>query len=234
LASWKAVSLGIGSELILPSPERVFSRLWELLPSPVFLTATMATATRVFEAFALSMALGAAVGILSGLSSTWKALLAPPLIAIRATPVLALVLVALFWIGPEKVPGFAAILMALPVVAASVEEGARSMDRKLLEMGKAYGLGGRRIMLDIRLPSMAPFFVSGAAGAMGLCWKVVIAGEVLTQPGFAIGKELQDARVILETVDVFCWAIASVLLCALAEALFAAVRSLMRRHGYVG
>jgi NitT/TauT family transport system permease protein len=62
--------------------------------------------------------------------------------------------------------------------------------------------------------------VAGAKNALGLSWKVVVAGEVLSQPARALGTGMQNARIMLETAEVFAWAAAGVLLCALSDALF--------------
>ncbi|MCK7479694.1 MAG: hypothetical protein M0C28_22085 [Candidatus Moduliflexus flocculans] len=67
---------------------------------------------------------------------------------------------------------------------------------------------------------MAPHLASASHGALGLCWKVVVAGEVLAEPARALGTGMQGARVQLETAEVFAWTLAGILLCALTDAAF--------------
>ena len=48
----------------------------------------------------------------------------------------------------------------------------------------------------------------------------MVAGEVLSQPAYAVGTGMQNARVMLETAEVFAWAAVGILLCAASDALF--------------
>ncbi|MCK7479695.1 MAG: hypothetical protein M0C28_22090 [Candidatus Moduliflexus flocculans] len=82
------------------------------------------------------MALGGAVGLACGLSPVFAAALAPALTVIRATPVLAVILLALIWFLSGAVPVFAAVLMAFPVVVADLRQGVLSVDSKLLDMAR--------------------------------------------------------------------------------------------------
>lgn len=207
----------MGKELILPSPPRVLGELLELAPRPEFLLAVGGTFIRGIEAFALSSLAGALAGFAAGSLPLVRAALSPLLTTIRATPVLALILLALLWFPSGSVPVFAAFLMAFPVMAASAMEGAGAAPAELLEMAELFGVPPRRRLLELRLPAALPFFAAGARASLGLSWKVVVAGEVLAQPGFAIGTGMQNSRALLETPRVFAWAFAAILLCGLAE-----------------
>ncbi len=70
------------------------------------------------------------------------------------------------------------------------------------------------------MPSALPYILSGAKNALGLSWKVVVAGEVLSQPRMALGTGMQEARLSIETATVFAWAIITIFLCGLSEYLF--------------
>jgi NitT/TauT family transport system permease protein len=220
LLAWKLAAHSARSELILPSPERVLDVALGLYPSLGFLEALGATFLRGLAAFAASALLGGAAGIAAGLHPLFASFLAPALTVIRATPVLALILVALLWFPSGFVPIFAAFLMAFPVMEASAEEGARATDPRLLEMAQLFRVPRAEVFRRIRLPSAASHLIAGARSALGISWKAVVAGEVLSQPLHALGSGMQDARVLLETGSVLAWASASILLCGLTEWLF--------------
>ncbi len=217
LAAWEAASLAASSPLVLPSPDRVLVAALALYPSPVFLRALGATFLRGLAAFGLSAALGMAAGLASGLRPLVRAALAPLLTVIRATPVLALVLIVLLWFPAGFVPIFTAFLMAFPVMATSAAEGALAADPRLLEMAALFRAPRREVFLRLRLPAAAPHLISGARSALGLSWKVVVAGEILSQPDLALGTGMQSSRLLLETASVFAWALAAVALCGLTE-----------------
>jgi NitT/TauT family transport system permease protein len=221
----------IASSLILPPPGEVAAALWRLILSTSFWRAVLGTFSRVVAAFALSIVTGAATGAASGLSSAVRDFLAPLLTTIRATPVLALILVAMFWLPAAGVPVFTAFLMAYPVMHTSVYSGIAETDKELLEMAAVFKVPAKVRFFRLRLPSAETHFLAGAKNALGMCWKVVVAGEVLSQPAKALGTGLQDSRLSLDTAGVLAWAAATVLLCGASEfALGIAARASARRR----
>lgn len=217
LGLWEIGSLVVGKDLVLPSPGRVFLEFTRLVPRPEFLFSVGGTFARGVEAFALSAAAGGVAGFAAGSSPLVRAALAPLLTTIRATPVLALILLALLWFPAGAVPVFAAFLMAFPVMAAAAMEGASAAPAELLEMARLFEVPPSRVLFELRIPAAFPFFAAGARASLGLSWKVVVAGEVLAQPHMAIGTGMQSSRVLLETPSVFAWALAAILLCGLSE-----------------
>jgi len=224
VAAWKAASLGVGSEIILPAPETVAAAFASIARDGKFLPALGATALRGLSAFLISMALGSVVGFLTGVSKGVEQAVSPAMTVIRATPVLAVILLALIWFPSGVVPVFSAVVMAFPVVVADVSAGVRSADPRLIEMARAFRASARDTAVFVRVPSAMPHVVSAARNALGLSWKVVVAGEVLSQPARAVGSGMQSARVMLETAEVFAWAAVGVALCALSDLAFDIVR----------
>jgi len=220
LAIWKLASAGVGVDMILPPPERVLTALGSIISSKRFIAALAATTLRGLTAFTVSMLLGLALGFAAGGSKRVEAFMAPGLTLIRATPVLAVILIALIWFPSGVVPVFSAVVMTFPLVAADVSAGVRSTDPRLLEMATAFSISRRDRLLHIVFPSALPSMVSAAKNAIGLSWKVVVAGEVLSQPANALGTGMQNSRIMLETAEVFAWASVGILLCAVSDAVF--------------
>jgi NitT/TauT family transport system permease protein len=231
LLAWEAAALAMGKEIILPSPLRVLGAALALYPTPRFLADLLATFLRGLVAFGLSSAIGIAAGLASSLLPLFGAALAPLLTAIRATPVLALVLIVLLWFPAGFVPIFIAFLMAFPIMATSAAQGAGAADPRLLEMARLFRVPRREVFLKLRLPSAAPHLISGARNALGLSWKVVVAGEILSQPDRALGTGMQAWRSILESANVFALALAAIALCGLTEWAFSLAARRASRHG---
>lgn len=227
LGLWAGVAHLIQSEIVLPSPLRVARSAVDLFPTSRFLLALQATFLRGLASFGVSMVAGILVGLACGLSTTVSAALSPALTVVRATPVLAVILLALIWFPSGMVPVFAAVLMAFPVVVADVHQGVRSADPKLLEMARLFRIRRRDRMKSIYAPAVTPHLVSASHSTLGLCWKVVVAGEVLSQPARALGTGMNRARIELETAEVFAWTLAGILLCAFTDLAFKLFR---RRH----
>jgi NitT/TauT family transport system permease protein len=77
------------------------------------------------------------------------------------------------------------------------------------------------------VPAALPHILAAARNSLGLAWKVVVSGEVLSQPAFAIGTGMQAARQNLETVEVFAWVAAVIVLCAISDFIFTMVARIL-------
>lgn len=58
--------------------------------------------------------------------------------------------------------------------------------------------------------------------ALGLCWKAGVAAEVIGIPDGSIGENLYNAKVYLNTPDLFAWTVVIVLISLVFEKLFLA------------
>ena len=213
---WGLYATYINAELILPSPAAVIKKMILLSGTQKLYINLAATTGRVFVSFFIAVLFGTGTGILSSLSVFAKSFLQFPISVIRTTPVVALILLALFWFNSSSVPVFVSVLMAFPVVHSAVEKGlsenASSETEKLLSMAKLYNFNKKQIYKYILLPGCRPAFLSGLESCFGLCWKVTVAGEVLSLPRNACGSLLQKSQVHLETDSVMAITIILVLL----------------------
>lgn len=223
LAAWVFVSKLINAELILPSPFEVFSSMGSLVKTKAFWQAFAHTFLRVIISFAITVVLGTALGIAAGFSKFLRDFFELPLAIIRATPVVAFILIALFWFKSGTVPVFVSVLMTLPIMTTAVANGFSKADEKLMGMAKVFCLSKSQIFKYIQFPSLVPFLLNGMVSSFGLTWKVVAAGEVLSLPKYAAGTMLQKAQVHLETSTVIAVAIILVLVSFILEQLFMSV-----------
>ena len=204
ILAWYAVAAIISAPLILPYPHTVLLRLSQLVRTGLFWKAFAFTFSRVIIAFLISLITGFFLGLFAADSKAFAAFLEFPLGLVRATPVIALILPALFWFTSGIVPVFVAILMCLPIVITASQKGFFHSPENLEKLFKANSRGftGLKAFFYIRLPAAAPAFASGAESAFGISWKVVAAGEVLSLPRYAAGSLMQQAQVHLESAEV--------------------------------
>lgn len=228
LAVWAAAAHRVGQELVLPSPASVGRAFLRMADEPAFWSTALASLGRVLR----GLLWGACAGTLAAVLMAWvpllDALCTPMLRLVRSTPVVSFIILALLWIGRERVPSFVAALMVMPVVADSLHTGLRGLDPQLLELGRAYRFGPWKKLRLIVLPSVLPGYGGACLTAAGLAWKSGIAAEVLCQPKLAIGTELHNSRLILETPELFAWTALVVILSAILELL---IRLALRKKG---
>ncbi len=219
LLIWKAAAVLTGASIILPHPEETFLQAGRLILSGRFWPAVGATIVRGITAFLLSLSAGLVAGIVAGTRPGAAAFLHPPVTIVRATPVIAVILIALFWFRSDAVPVFVAFLSVFPIIYGNVTEGIRAVEPGWIEMAQVYRVSRRRVLLSVYLPAIFPYLLAGAATGLGLTWKVVVAAEVISQPLRAMGTGMQEAKAQLEISTVFAWTFVTILLSALSERL---------------
>ncbi len=165
-----------------------------LLPDPIAVAASMAahgadgellyhvgvTLARVAVAFFVAMALGTAIGITMGRNRRWNALLDGILVLGLNVPALVVIILCYIWFGLGE---FAAILAVsvnkIPIVVVTMREGARAIDKDLLQVAEAFRLDRRRTFFRVYLPQLYPYLVASARSGLALVWKIVLMVELL-------------------------------------------------------
>lgn len=217
LGMWWMAALIIDATIILPPPPHVAFELVALARSGDFWMSVWLTVVRGFAGFFISLSIGTVVGIAAGLYLPLHALFKPLIAVIRTTPIMSVILIALLWFKTGTVPIFSSFLIAFPLITQNIIIGIRQTDQRLLQMGRAYGLGTVRRTVHISIPSVVPYLISGAQSALGLTWKVVVAAEVLSLPNRGVGSEMQLSQMSLETAQVFAWTAVAILLSAASQ-----------------
>lgn len=219
LGVWQLAAWAVGQPLLLPGPGAVFARLLALAGTADFWLSVGATLRRVF----LGLFWGAAAGgLLAALTHAFPfvdAVASPAIRVVRATPVVSFILLVYLWTPRGAIPWVIAGLMVLPVVWGALTAGLDGMDGKLLELGRAYRFSRWKTLRLIYLPGLRPHLSAGLLTAFGLAWKSGVAAEVLCPPDRAVGSRIQQAKLGLETSELFAWTLTIVALSLLLEAI---------------
>ncbi len=217
LLVWKLGSVWLKNNLILPSPENTFAAFVRLLESASFYKALGFTLLRGAAGMILAIVLATLLGTWAGMNAAFHAFLEPILVIVRSTPVISFILLALIWMGPENVPVFISLLTMFPLICTGIISGIRNTDKELVDMAHVYGVRRLRMIRGLYFPSLMPYLFNGLSNAMGFGWRAVIIGEVLSQPRWGLGTEMQLAQTYLLVSNVISWTIVAVLLGYLFE-----------------
>ncbi len=217
IMTWGIASLSVGQELLIPSPQVVFGRLAVLLSSKPFYVTVLASMGRIMAGFLLAVAAGILLSVLTETVPFFKRLFAPLVGMIKATPVASFIILALVWLNSEGVVTFVSFLMVLPLVWGNLSQGIRTTDRDLLEMGRMYHFSRWKIIRYVYIPAVMPHFISAITTGIGFAWKSGIAAEVLGTPKGSVGQALYEAKIYLETPDLFAWTLVVIVLSLIIE-----------------
>ncbi len=216
---WALCAIWVGTEFFLPTPWAVLKSLCRLVPTLSFWQTVGRSLFRVLQGYVPGVVFGIAAGVFTAKIQVLEILFSPILTVFRATPVTSFIMLALVFLGRDVTPAFIVFLMVFPIVWANVAQGVKTVDPALKEVCKVYRLSLSRRMRILYVPHSLPYFSAGALTALGLAWKAGIAAEVLCTPKVSIGKMVYDAKVYLETADLFAWTAVVILLSLFLEKL---------------
>ena len=233
LLVWEAAARWVDEPILLVSPITAMARLFQLLGELAFWRAVGFSLGRILLGFGLSLALGVLLAVLAYRFAAVRKLLAPLTAAIKAIPVASFVILALLWVSSKDLSVLISLLIGFPVVYGNTLTGLDGTDPKLIQMAKVFRVPFLRQMNGVYLYSVLPYLRSGAAIAMGLCWKSGVAAEIIGLPTGSVGERLYTAKVFLETPDMFCWTLVVVLLSVGCEKLLRLLLDVLAREAAV-
>ncbi len=216
LAAWQTASMYY-KPVILPGPLLTLRSLLGELGDREFHNALFVSCIRLLISLGLSFGLGLITGLLMGLVKALNAFISPIIYLLQSVPPILYMTLAMIWFGLSgKATIFIVTVVSFPVLAVNLSEGFSKIDPKLLEMGRVFKFSRAKIIMSIVIPSLLSHLKSGLIIMLGLSWKLLIMGEVLSA-GSGIGSLLTEARMNLETEKVFSIGIIVVIFCILTQ-----------------
>jgi NitT/TauT family transport system permease protein len=196
----KSVGLRVGSILVLILLWWAASRLMndaEVLPGPAVIGEAIATdltnpgpegisafyhigitLARILAAFGASMLAGIGIGLAMGLSRVLEHALLAVIPLMLTIPTILMVFLAVMWFGYSEAGGLVAVMAVVtPYVAVNIFEGAKAMDKSLIDMAVTFKAKRPLLIRKVYLPQLMPYIFSAFRYAFGVTWKIVALAE---------------------------------------------------------
>ncbi len=204
-----AARLGYFEARLLPPPSRIAETLWSLAVTGELWTHVAATMMRLIAGFVIGAIAGIVLGALTGASETASRLLDPTVQALRAIPSLAWVPLFILWLGIFEASKVALIAAGVffPVYLG-VMAAITNIDRKIVEVGRAFRLSPLALTRRVLLPAILPDCVISLRSGLGLGFMFVVAAELMGASeglGFLLldGQQLGKPDQILAAIFAF-------------------------------
>ncbi|THF87119.1 ABC transporter permease subunit [Deinococcus sp. KSM4-11] len=207
VAVWQLASAaGWLNVRVLPAPSAVVGAFWDLARSGELWHHFLISLQRAGLGVLLGGGLGFAFGILNGTSRTANLLLDTSFQMLRTIPNLALIPLVILWFGiGESGKIFLIALATFFPVYLNTLHGVRSIDPRLTEMARVYGLRPLETFRRVTLPGALPGVLVGLRYALGISWLALVVSESFGASS-GIGFLAMDAREFFRT-DVIVLAI---------------------------
>lgn len=214
---WQLLAMKLDQKLLLATPVDVAKTLGVLVKSQEFYSAIAYSMGRILIGLLIGAAVGIACALLAGRWHFMEALFWPYFSAMKATPVASIVILCLVWLSGRRLSVFIVFLVVTPVIYTNILAGIKNLDPKMKDMARVFGINGLRRLLYVYLPELKTYIIAAFALATGMAFKAGIAAEVIGTPGGSVGKMLYNAKVYLETPELFAWTLVIIVLSVVVE-----------------
>ncbi|MBB4015734.1 MULTISPECIES: ABC transporter permease [Chelatococcus] len=195
LAIWELASLtGLLSPRLLAAPSTAVVTGYDLMIDGVLQQHFLASAERAYLGLAIGVALGLILALIAGLTRLGEATIDGLVQIKRAIPTLALIPLAILWLGIGETMKIALIVTSVLVpVYINTHAALRGIDLRYVELARTVGLSRAQFIRRVALPGALPGFFTGLRLAVTMCWTaLVVLEQINTTEG--IGYLMNRAR----------------------------------------
>jgi NitT/TauT family transport system permease protein len=181
LALWQVAALIVRTSYLPP--------MTEILPIAVSLVASgeifpdlFSSLARLATGVAIGLTIGIPLGLISGRSRAVEEFITPLLGALYPIPKAALMPIMMLWFGAGDLSKILIIVLtvSLPLIYHA-QQGARTVDEKLIWSAQAIGCSSLRRLLVVILPASLPEILIGARVAIVIGVIVTITSEMIVR-----------------------------------------------------
>ncbi|MET7641074.1 ABC transporter permease [Streptomyces sp. NPDC005438] len=213
LALWQlAYVLEVKPHHLLPGPADVAASLREKWLDGTLLGYVWTSLSRGALGFAVSVVIGAPLGLLVARVRWVRAAIGPILSGLQSLPSVAWVPAAIIWFGLSEATIYAVVLLgAVPSIANGLIAGVDQISPLYLRAGRTLGATGWAGIRHVLLPAALPGFLAGLKQGWAFSWRSLMAAELIVNVaslGTGLGQLLEQSRELQDMSSV----LASILL----------------------
>lgn len=182
-AAWEFIVRAFAPAYVA-KPTTVLMAIPRVIVDPAFLTATGETLTAVAEGLAIALVFGTAIGLMMGRSPALERVIRHYVNGFYAMPMIVVLPLFSLWFGYSGAARIATIIFAAVFsIIMNVADGARSVPREFLEVGRSFRSHRTRMLFEIVLPAATPYLLAGFRLAAGRALIGAVVAEFFLSVG---------------------------------------------------
>jgi len=218
VAAWQSLAMWLDSP-VLPDVLTVFKVFWQAIVSGELPHHLGITLWRLLVSFSIAMIAGCVFGVVLGRHPALNAFFDQWLVIFLNIPALVTIILCYVWFGLVESAAIAAVVInKLPNVVVTIREGARALDKDLLEMAQSFRFSRREILLHVIWPQLHPFVMAATRSGIALVWKIILVVELLGRSD-GMGYQLHIFFQLFDVASILAYTIAFVAVIQLIEGL---------------
>ena len=213
---WWILSLFFPPTLV-PKPFDTFAEVATLIGTGNFYSEMGSTLRRVLVGFGLAMIVSIPLGILMGTLRSFESFFEPPVILGLTMPGLIWAVLMIMFFGLNETSAYAAVAITImPMLAISIWQGTKSIDKDLIDMSKAFHATPWSKIVDVILPQLISHILAAVRYGLGLAWKVVVVVEMFGLSN-GVGYQVVRGFNVFSMKAVLAWAISFLVVMIIIE-----------------
>ena len=204
---WQVVAIIVDNVLLLPSFFSVLSDIYTIIFTDNFIILIFSSIFRCIESFILSLIMAIILSIISYFNKFIYNFLYVIIVFLKAIPTMAFIVLVLIWTSKDFAPIIIGIVISFPIFYDVVLNSLLDIDKNLLQMFKIYRVETIDKILTLIIPVIIIAIKKVINSTLSLIFKVVISGEVYSQPQYGIGSIIQFEKMQLNTSRIIAWMI---------------------------
>jgi NitT/TauT family transport system permease protein len=213
---WWLLSLSV-PHYVLPGPKRVWEALQVIVANGDLWSNLGITLWRVAVGFVFATLIGLPFGIVLGANKRAGDFFEPILPVLNTVSSAIWAIFAIIWFGISNATTiFVVFMTAMPLIITNVWQGTRTVNADFIELAQVMRMPHWKVMTKIYLPTILPYFFSGARLAFGFGWRVSLVAETIGSSS-GVGYRLRQAADLIRTDQVFAWTLTLVIMMATIE-----------------
>ena len=203
---WWILSLFFPPTLV-PKPSDTFAEVATIVSTGNFFSEMGSTLRRVLVGFGLAMIVSIPLGILMGTLRSLESFFEPPVILGLTMPGLIWAVLMIMFFGLNETSAYAAVAITImPMLAISIWQGTKSIDKDLVDMSKIFHASPWSKVVDVILPQLISHILAAIRYGLGLAWKVVVVVEMFGLSN-GVGYQVVRGFNVFSMKAVLAWAI---------------------------
>jgi sulfonate transport system permease protein len=175
---WLLTSTGLVASTVLASPPVVWDTFWHLLRHQGLAGDIGISLVRSATGLAIGATAGLVLGLSVGLFRLGEELVDSSMQMLRTIPFPAVLFIFIVWFGIGETAKVLLIALATVFpVYLNTFNGVRSVDRRVVEAARTFGLGGRRLVTQVVIPLALPSVLTGLRFAAGVSVIALVFAE---------------------------------------------------------
>ncbi len=191
------------SDFILPQPEVVFIKWYELIKDGLLLKHTWVTLYETLAGFLFGVLLGIIPAYFIAKSKKIEQTISPYLIALQTAPKIALAPLIVIWFGFGELSKIVivALIVFFPILVNAIV-GIKSVDKNLLDLMKILKASRWQVFSEVELPSSLPVLFASFKTGITLAVIGAVVGEFVGANS-GLGYLIIYAAGLMDTPQVF-------------------------------